>query len=222
MVNKDFEPTIQVGDILFMGVTSLDPISSLLFNSSNAMPAQGASGGNTMVQNITNGLLVDTRGEIEVPKLGKIKVIGKTKAALEQLLQQNLLAYLKDPVVIIRFMNYRVTVLGEVARPSTVAIQNERISILEALGLCGDLTIYGNRSNILLIHENNGVKELHRINLNNTSLFSSPYYYLQSNDVLYVEPNKAKVYSSTAAPVILPNILASLSLILILITTLRK
>lgn len=186
------------------------------------MPAQGASGGNTMVQNITNGLLVDTRGEIEVPKLGKIKAVGKTKAALALLLQKSLLAYLKDPVVIIRFMNYRVTVLGEVARPSTVAIQNERISILEALGMCGDLTIYGNRSNILLIHENNGVKELHRINLNNTSLFSSPYYYLQSNDVLYVEPNKAKAYSSTATPVILPNILAGLSLILILISTLRK
>lgn len=222
LVNKDFEPTIQSGDILFIAVTSLDPASSALFNSANSLPAQSSMGATNMAQNVTTGFLVNAKGDIEIPKIGKVIARGKTKAELSSFLQESLLPYLKDPVVTIRFMNYRVTVLGEVARPSTVTVSNERVSILEALGLCGDLTMYGNRTNILLIHENNGVKELHRINLNDNSLFSSPYYYLHSNDVLYVEPNKSKAYSSSLTPMVLPSVLGGLSILLVLINILLK
>jgi polysaccharide export outer membrane protein len=112
-------------------------------------------------------------------------------------------------------MNYRVTVLGEVNRPSTIPISNERVSILEAIGLAGDLTIYGKRDDILYIHENEGQKEFHRINLNDNSLFKSPYFYLQSNDLLYVTPNKSKMYSGSQFSVIWPAIVNSITLLLL-------
>lgn len=215
LVNKNFEPVIQKGDILYVGVTSADPISSAAFNSSNVQPSQSAGGGINIVQNVTAGLLVNNDGTITVQNIGKIQAQGKTKAQLTDEIQKALLPYLKDPVVNIRFMNYRITVLGEVNRPSTIPISNERVSILEALGLAGDLTIYGKRDDILYIHENEGQKEFHRINLNDNSLFKSPYFYLQSNDVLYVTPNKSKVYSGSQFPILWPAIVNSITLLLL-------
>lgn len=217
LVNKDFEPVIQIGDILYIGISSADPLSSAQFNSSNVQPTQGAPGGaGQMVQNVTTGLLVGTDGAIEVNKIGKLIAKGKTKSEITKEIQQQLLPYLKDPVVNIRYMNYRVTVLGEVNRPSTININNERVSILEALGLCGDLTPYGNRKNILLIHENNGIKEFHRLNLSDNSIFNSPHFYLQSNDVLYIEPNNTKAYSTSQTAVLLPALISSTSLLVLL------
>lgn len=215
LVNKNFEPIIQKGDILYIGVTSADPISSAAFNSSNVQPSQNAGGGTNFTQNVTSGLLVNTDGSIVVQNIGKIQAQGKTKAQLTDDIQKALLPYLKDPVVNIRFMNYRVTVLGEVNRPSTIPISNERVSVIEALGLAGDLTIYGKRDDILYIHENEGQKEFHRINLNDNSLFKSPYFYLQSNDVLYVTPNKSKVYSGSQFPILWPAIVNSITLLLL-------
>lgn len=215
LVNKNFEPVIQKGDILYVGVTSADPVSSAAFNSSNIQPSQNAAGGTNFTQNVTSGLLVNSDGTIMVQNIGKIYVLGRTKAEVTDEIQKALLPYLKDPVVNIRFMNYRVTVLGEVNRPSTIPVSNERISVLEAIGLAGDLTIYGKRDDILYIHENEGKKEFHRINLNDNSLFKSPYFYLQSNDVLYVTPNKSKVYSGSQFPILWPAIVNSITLLLL-------
>lgn len=215
LVNKDFEPVIQKGDILYVGVTSADPISSAAFNSSNIQPSQNPAGGTNFSQNVTSGLLVNSDGTIMVQNLGKIYVLGRTKGEVTNEIQKALLPYLKDPVVNIRFMNYRVTVLGEVNKPSTIPVSNERISVLEAIGLAGDLTIYGKRDDILYIHENEGKKEFHRINLNDNSLFKSPYFYLQSNDVLYVTPNKSKVYSGSQFPILWPAIVNSITLLLL-------
>ena len=216
---KDFEPIIQTGDILFVGVTSLDAVSSALFNFS----ATGTSGGASILPaNTTVGLLVNADGMIELPKLGKILARGKTKDQLRSSMIDALQPYLKEPVVTIRFMNYRVTVLGEVNRPGTLPILNERVSILEALGLAGDLTMYGNRNNILLIHENNGVKETKRLTLNDYSIFSSPYYYLQNNDVIYVEPNKAKAYISSPVAVLLPAFATSISIFVLVLNSFLK
>lgn len=215
LVNKNFEPLIQKGDILYVGVTSADPISAAAFNSSNVQPSQIAYGGANFAQNVTSGLLVNSDGSIIVQNIGKMQALGKTKAQLTDEIQKALLPYLKDPVVNIRFMNYRVTVLGEVNRPSTIPISNERVSILEAIGLAGDLTIYGKRDDILYIHENEGQKEFHRINLNDNSLFKSPYFYLQSNDLLYVTPNKSKMYSGSQFSVIWPAIVNSITLLLL-------
>jgi polysaccharide export outer membrane protein len=225
LVNGDFEPLIQRGDILYVAVNSLDPVSSTLFNSVNSFTTISAATGTTSLSGgatVTPGLVVDAEGNIKLPKVGTIKAIGKTKTNLTKEIQEDLLPYLKDPIVTLRFMNYRVTVLGEVSRPGTLIISNERVSILEALGLCGDLTIYGKRTNILLIRENNGIKETHRINLNDNSLFSRPYFYLQSNDVLYVQPNKSREYSSTTAPQTIPIFLSSLSLLIIILDRVIK
>ena len=217
---KDFEPIIQTGDILFVGVTSLDAVSSALFNFSTT----GTSGGTTTTTpaNTTIGLLVNSDGMIELPKVGKIMARGKTKNQLRNALIEALQPYLKEPVVTIRFMNYRVTVLGEVNHPGTLPILNERVSVLEALGLAGDLTAYGNRDNILLIHESNGVKVTKRLSLTDYSIFSSPYYFLQSNDVIYVEPNKVKAYISSPVAVLLPALTTSVSLLVLVLNNFFK
>lgn len=221
IVQKYFEPIIQNGDVLFLGVTSLDPLSSTMFNFSVTGTSSGPGGGmSTQIpQNTTLGILVNTDGNIDIPKLGKVKAAGLTKNKLRVSLTDALVPYLKEPVVTIRFMNYRVTVLGEVNRPGTLPILNERVSVLEALGLAGDLTMYGNRNNILLIHENNGIKETRRLSITDYSIFSSPFYYLQSNDVLYVEPSKAKAYISSPAAVLLPALTTSISLLVLVINS---
>jgi polysaccharide export outer membrane protein len=216
LASANFEPTIQEGDILYVGVTSLDPVSSGLFNSSNSLNPP-ANYGVVLTSNTTPGYVIAKDGNIRLPKISPIYAKGKTKSELTTIIHDSLLSFLKEPVVFVRFMNYRVTVLGEVSRPGTFNIPNERVSILEALGLSGDLTIYGNRSNVLLIREVDGVKEVHRINLNSNSLFGSPFYYLESNDVLYVEPNKSREFTSTTAPQIIPIIFSSLSILIIII-----
>ena len=108
------------------------------------------------------------------------------------MLTEKISAYVKSPIVTIQIKNFKVSVLGEVNRPGTVNVPNERLSVLDALGMAGDLTIYGNRTNVLLIRDNNGRKEYHRFDLTSAEMLTSPYYYLQQNDVLYIEPNKAR------------------------------
>jgi polysaccharide export outer membrane protein len=218
---KDFEPIIQTGDILYVGVNSLDPMSSALFNFSTTGTSGGA-GAATVPANTTLGILVNTDGTIELPKIGKVAARGKTKEELRNSLIEALQPYLKEPVVTIRFMNYRVTVLGEVNQPGTLPILNERVSVLEAIGLAGDLTVYGNRNNILLIHEYNGAKVTKRLNLTDYSIFSSPYYYLQSNDVIYVEPNKVKAYISSPLAILLPALTTSISLLVLVLNNFFK
>ena len=122
-----------------------------------------------------------------------------------------------DPIVNVRYLNFRVTVLGEVAHPTVVSVPSEKISILEALGLAGDLTIYARRDNVLLIREENGNKTIRRINLNSSEILASPYYYLKSNDILYAEPNKAKVASTTRTNFLLPVIFSGLSFVVIVL-----
>jgi polysaccharide biosynthesis/export protein len=222
LAQRSFEPIIQTGDILFVGVSSSDPLSSTQFNSVNAVPANNAAGANFMAQSVTPGLLVDKQGNIQLPKIGKVAVKGLTKSELTQALQIALIPYLKDPIVSIRFMNYRVTVLGEVNRPSTFTVSNENINVLEALGMAGDLTAFGNRNNVLVIHENEGKKEFHRVNLNKMDLFQSQHFYLQSNDVVYVEPNKAKSFLGSETSVYLPAIISSATLLVLVVNNFFK
>ncbi|RYY98532.1 MAG: polysaccharide export protein, partial [Chitinophagaceae bacterium] len=136
-----------------------------------------------------------------------------TDTLRNQLVEKKLLL---DPVVAVRFLNFRVTVLGEVAHPMVVPVPNEKISLLEAIGMAGDLTIYGRRDNILLIREEGGQKTMRRINLNSKDLFSSPYYYLRNGDIVYAEPNKAKIASTTNSRQLLPIILSGLSFVAII------
>jgi len=117
----------------------------------------------------------------------------------------------------VRQLNFKVSVLGEVAHPTVINVPSEKISLLEALGLAGDITIYGRKDNVLIIREENGVKKIKRLNLNDDELFTSQYYYLKSNDIVYVEANKDKVASTSRTTQVLPIVLSGLSLIAIIV-----
>lgn len=142
--------------------------------------------------------IVDEAGVIDFPVLGAIKVQGMTREELESYLKEELKAYIREePVVTVRLMNFRISVLGEVARPGQYTISRERINLLEALSLCGDMTLYGKRDNVTLIREQaDGSLKKVRLDVSSAEVINSPYFYLQQNDILYVQPNKARAQSS--------------------------
>jgi polysaccharide export outer membrane protein len=218
------EPVIQTNDLLNITVTSLNPEASMVFNTPNiTMPVTATSSGTTPSagygQPQLMGYLVGSDGTIKFPVLGPVKAAGLTKRQLENLLTDTLTnrKLLVDPIVTARFLNFRVTVLGEVARPTTLNVANERISILEALGLAGDLTIYARRDNVLLIRQEGGEKIIRRLDLNSNEILNSPYYYLKTNDVVYVEPRKEKIAATTRTQQLLPIILSAASLVAVVV-----
>lgn len=177
-------------------------------------------GGSSVTPNI---YLIDKDGGIDMPLIGRVKIDGLSTMQAREQIRLKLLAYLKEPIVTVRFQNFKVTVLGEVAKPGTYIISNERISILDALGMAGDLTIFGKRENVMLIREKNGQKIISRLNLNNSQLFLSPDYYLQQNDLVYIEPNKTKIVNSDRTTVRNITIITSLiSLTTVLLSRLIK
>lgn len=206
------ESVIQKNDILSIAISSPNPEATAMFNPQTVASSNYNQSLSTD-QASNTGYLVNSEGFIQFPVLGNIKAAGLTKIQLEESISKILLdsGLLKDPVVSIRFLNFRVTVLGEVNKPSVVTMPNEKLSLLEALGLAGDITIYGNRQNVMVIREENQQKILKRLNLNSSELFTSPYYYLKSNDIVYVEPNKAKVASTSRSTQWLPILLSGLS-----------
>jgi polysaccharide export outer membrane protein len=227
----DFEPVIQKSDLLNISVSSVNPEANIFFNTPNLLTAPSVvnTGSANNVPTAGNsqpimGYLVNPDGDIRFPVLGSIKAEGLTRKLLEERIAQELVdkKLLVDPIVTVRFLNFKVTVLGEVARPTTINVANEKISILEALGLAGDLTIYGKRENVLLIREQGGKKIIHRIDLTSQNILTSPYYYLRTNDVVYVEPNNARIANSSRTQQLLPIVLASLSFIAIIATYYKK
>lgn len=191
----NYEAKICPDDQLSIFVSSIDPNSVAVFNlplTSYLNPGETNVAATPTIQTY----LVDTNGNIEFPVLGKIKVVGQTRSELAENLKKKISVYAKSPLVTIKIQNFKVSVLGEVNIPGTKVITNERISILDAIGMAGDLTIYGERTNVLIIRDNNGKKEFHRLDLTSSDMLSSPYYYLQQNDIVYVEPNKARKSNS--------------------------
>ena len=185
-------------DLLTINVSALDPETVRPFN----LPVVS---NNTNVMNAQGGLqvqtyLVDYNGNIEFPVLGTIKVEGLTRQDLTNLLVERIKTMANDPIVNIRLANFTITILGEVRNPGTFTIQDERITVLEALGLASDLTVYGVRDNVVVIREIDGKKKFAKIDLTSINTINSPVYYLQQNDVIYVEPNKARVRASTFNP----------------------
>ena len=185
-----FTPKFKVNDIVDIYVSTFDPEASRPFNLVKSSGTQSNS--QTFLD-----YLVDADGNIDFPVLGKVKLLGLTVEEAKELIKQKLSeGYLKDPIVNIRILNFRITVLGEVGSPGTYPISGERVTIMEALGLAGDLTIKGRRDNILVVRDFNGTKTYTRINLTNKEVFNSPVYFLTQNDVVYVEPNHS---ASTSA-----------------------
>lgn len=215
------DPKIQADDILSISIFTIDPGSSSVVNQSTTGQALGASSASAMGQQQISGYLVDKNGEIELAVIGKIKVLGLTTYQARDLIRSKVTELFNNPSVQVRFANFKITLLGEVARPAAYTVPNEKVSVLDAIGLAGDLTIYGKRENVLLIRDNNGKKEFVRFNLTSSEMFKSPFFYLKQNDVIYVEPNKARVAANNASRTQTVAIIGSaLSVIIVLISRL--
>lgn len=189
--------TIKPNDLLSITVSAADYESARPFNV--IIESRPVAGSSSVFTNNTQqpGYLVDTAGDIHFPVLGTIHVEGLTPKELNNQLIGRLATYIIDPIVNIRILNFTVSILGEVSRPGTYTVTGEQISILEALGLAGDLTIYGKRDNVLVIRENGGKKSYVFLDLKSSDLLDSDYFYLKQNDIIYVEPNQAQRQSSS-------------------------
>jgi polysaccharide export outer membrane protein len=198
-----YEAHIMPKDVLSITVSTINPEISAPFNLVISPTLGNASTGSQTVSS-TRALqtyLVSNDGTISFPVLGTLKVGGLSKAECEKLIHDRIIRYLngkEDPVVTVRMANYKISVLGEVARPGMFTVNNEKINIFEALAQAGDLTIYGVRDRVKLIRENaDGKKRIYTMNLNDANIINSPCYYLQQNDIVYVEPNKVKARNSS-------------------------
>ena len=200
-ITRDFEAVIQAGDILSIHVTSLSKEASSFFN------IVGENGD----QQVANTYLVDPSGNIEIPLIGTVKVAGISSQIAKFLIKQKLEKYLTNPTVNLRIRNFKVTVLGEVKAPGVYTIPNEKITLIEAIGLAGDLTIFGKRIDVLVIREEDGERKFFKIDLRSKSFFESDFYYLHSNDIVYVEPGKGKIASADAWYRILPIVFSGLT-----------
>lgn len=239
------EARVRPGDLLSIIVYSDNPEATALFNQSlitvgsssgaSGVTASGASGTSAVGGTGSNagaigagspttpGYLVDEDGNIQFQGLGLLHVEGLTKDSLKVLLDSRLLQYLKHPYYTVRFLNYRFTMLGEVQHPGIFSIPGEHVSMLEAIGLAGDLTLYGRRDNVLIIRENEGKREWARIDLTKPQVMSSPFFYLQQNDVVYIEATKKKLLANDQATTRNVTIIATvISAIAIVVSLLRK
>ena len=190
-IEQKYEVIIHGDDLLAIMVNSRDPELALPFN----MPMVSYQlGSNTGGQQRVLGYLVDTNGNIDFPILGEIHVEGLTRMQLTELIKNKLIEgdLIKDPIVTVQFLNFKISVMGEVGRPGSFTISGDRITLLEAFSMAGDLTIYGRRDRVGVIRENNGKRTILFHDLRSADIFNSPCYYLQQNDIVYVEPNKAK------------------------------
>lgn len=194
-----YDAKIMPKDLLSITVSTTDPKAAAPFNLTVQTSMNAAmSTVSTTSQPMLQQYLVNNVGEIDFPVIGMLSVGGLTKNETENLIRDRLKPYLKEvPIVTVRMANYKISVLGEVARPGSFTIGNEKVNVFEALAMAGDMTIYGVRDNVKLIREDkNGKREIINLNLNNADIVISPYYYLKQNDILYITPNKTKAKNS--------------------------
>ncbi len=204
------EAPYQKGDILNISVSSLNPKFDVVYNKID--------------NNVTKGYLINEDGNIQMPKLGNVSAAGLTKKQLIEKVASLIVAQneILNPIVEIRHLNFEVTVLGEVNNPSVITVPSEQISLVKAVGLAGDLTIFGKRENILLIREENGYRSTQHVNINSADFLSSEYYYLKPNDVVYVEPNKTKIASTDRSQQIIPVVLSGISILILVLDRVIK
>ena len=234
------DPIIRKGDLISIIVYSDNPAATAIYNqsviansaslgsTSSSNAGGGGTGSNTGTISSTTspsspGYLVDENGDLQFQGLGILHVEGLSKKQLKELLDSKLSKYLTNAYYTIRFLNYRFTMLGELTKPGIYSIPGEHVSLLEAIGLAGDLTFFGRRDNVLVMRENNGKREWARLDLTKPEILSSPYYYLQQNDVVYVEATKKKVVANDQVTVRTISIAATIaSTLAILYSIFRK
>ena len=192
-VVESYEPRIQPNDLLSILITNPDnPTTSLAYNL--VSPTDNSRNYSLQAQPTLHNYLVSANGDVTIPNIGRVNIGGMTISEAEQCILDKVSgAFSSTPVVVVRFMDFKISVLGEVTAPGTFTIKNGKVTILEALALARDLTIYGQRDNVKVIREDvDGKKEIAELNLNDAAVLNSPYYYLQQNDIVYVTPNKSK------------------------------
>jgi len=194
---NNFAPKFKPDDIVGILVSAADIDTARPFNLSqgNSISNESDQSNSTNTPQST-GYLIDSEGNIEFPVLGKLKVSGLTRVELKNLLYTKLKTYINEPIINIRLQNFKITILGEVNSPGVYFIDNDRFTIIDAIGRAGDLTIKGKRQNIVVIRESDDFKTYHKIDLTSKNIFNEPAYYLTQNDVVYVEPNESQVRRS--------------------------
>lgn len=214
-VNSQFTKGIQANDLLNIYVESETPQATIPFNQETNKIAVTDGAVMNPGNNNVSGYLVSNQGTIIFPVLGEIQVLGMTHAELAAELQKRLReqGHIRDAVVTVKLMNFKVSILGDVARPGTIQATGERLTIFEALSMVGDLTIYGQRRNVTVLREENGVRTIGELDLSSKEVFNSPYYYLHQNDVVYVEPNMKKKKTAMRDPMMWSYISAGLSIL---------
>jgi polysaccharide export outer membrane protein len=216
------DPLIESGDILSINVTTIDPTTSEAINQSMIIPAIGYSSSNSSVssQQVISGFPVDEEGDITMNYTGRINVSGLTLSQAREKVETEVAKYFKNAVVNIAYTNFRVTVLGEVNSPGIVVFPRKNVSVLEAIGMSGDLTLQGRRDNVLLIRKMDEThNEYIRLNLNKSEFMSSPYFYLKQGDILYVSPSDSRSVVNNADRIQLISIITSIASTAALITT---
>ena len=216
-----YEIKIQPDDLLLIIVSAEDAESALPFNLTAASIPSSTGLNNIAQQQSIQTYLVDAGGAITFPVLGNLQVGGLSRSQLMQLLETRIAKYIKNPIINIRRMNFKVSVQGEVTAPGTYTINSDRVTLIEAVSLAKDLTIYGKRDNILIIREVNGVKTYNRVDLTKADFINSPFYYLAQNDVVYVEPNKVRI-NGAAVGANTSVLISVTSLVITLITLMLK
>lgn len=216
LIVQNIQPTIQPGDRISITVSAFNPTSAAPYNQGGGLQSAITTQGVGAAIPTTPGYMVQPDGSIQFPQFGSLSVAGKTTQDLTATLTQRLQQYVTDPIITVTFINYKVTVLGDVNRPGPIPVPDGKMNVIEALGIAGDLTIYGRRDNILVIREKNGKREFGRLNLLSKNIFSSPYYTLQQNDVVYVEMNKNKALTSDQSGI--RNITIATSIVSVLST----
>lgn len=206
---------IMPDDILEIKIAGANEATASLLNTYSSNPTAANSG------NSNSGYLVDNGGDVEFPIMGKIHAAGLSKEEFKERLRERVSKYLKDPLVSVKFTNFRFTVLGEVKNPGSFLLPNDRVTVLEALGLSGDMTTYSRRSSVRVIRDSSGNREIGQLDFTDKKVFMSKYYYLQRNDVIYVEADKSKSQYEDFSKV--STIVATLaSIIALTVTVLRK
>jgi polysaccharide export outer membrane protein len=216
--SNSYEIKIQPDDLLMIIVSADDPETAIPFNLSSVSVPSAYNMMATRGQETMQSYLVNANGMIDFPVLGKLNVAGLTRSEVLQLFKDKISKYIKNPIINLRIMNFKVSVQGEVTLPGTYNVPSERITLIEAISMAKDLTIYGKRDNILVIREVNGVKSYNRVDITKADFINSPFYYLAQNDVVYVEPNKTRI--NGAAVGTNTGVIISISSLLITVITL--
>lgn len=212
---NDIEPKIQESDLLNITVNTQSPESNVLFAFNSS-----ALKGSYMYEK--EGYRVNKNGEINFPVIGTTKVKGLTIEQAQNAISKKLDKYVKNSIVTVQFLNFRITVIGEVNKPETFTISDEKVDLLQALGMAGDMTPYGKRENVLVIRKVDGKRTMVRMNLNKQNIFQSPYFYLKQNDVVYVEPDKSKALEYNPNNRLMPLVVATISAVAVLATSIIR